>query len=237
MYKNNFVVAVKNNGKILREHNSDTIYLPFNSEYSILIKNKDTRKAVVSIEVDGVNAFSGNSLVVDGNTSQEVLGFMRDMTETNRFRFIRKTKEIRDYRGDRIDDGLIRVSYQFERHCFNILPLVSCNKKFLHDDIGYYTGNDYNTCSFTSSCSCDNTYKNDGITVKGSKVTQRYNYGLVGALEDEIYTIVLQLKGKTTSKKYINMPITVKTKIKCETCGRKNKSTNTFCYNCGTYLK
>ncbi len=44
MYKQNFVVVVKCNGKILREQDSDVVYLPFGAEYSILLKNKDSRR-------------------------------------------------------------------------------------------------------------------------------------------------------------------------------------------------
>ena len=35
-------------------------------------------------------------------------GFMEGMVARNKFRFIEKTKQISDYRGDRVDDGIIR---------------------------------------------------------------------------------------------------------------------------------
>ena len=114
MYKNNFVVVVKCNGQILREQGS-TVYLPYGSEYSILLKNKDTRKASVGIEVDGRDALNGNRLIIGGNSTEEVKGFMRNMRKTNRFKFIKKTREIQKHRGDKIDDGLIRVTYRFEK--------------------------------------------------------------------------------------------------------------------------
>ena len=38
MYLQKLAVAVKVNGKVLREV-GDTVYIPFGSEYSILIKN------------------------------------------------------------------------------------------------------------------------------------------------------------------------------------------------------
>jgi hypothetical protein len=107
MYKSNFIVAIKHKGKILRE-NGDEVYLPFGSQYSILLKNKSSRRSLVSIEVDGENVLAGKSLIISGNTSQEIKGFMRDMSVTNRFKFIHKTKEISDYRGDKIEDGIYR---------------------------------------------------------------------------------------------------------------------------------
>lgn len=114
MYRNNFVAVIKCEGRILRERDNGNVYLPFGSEYSVLLKNKDCRRTLVEIEVDGVNVLNGSKLILGGNEEQEITGFMRDMSKTNRFKFIHKTKEIQNHRGDRIDDGLVRISYQFE---------------------------------------------------------------------------------------------------------------------------
>ena len=38
MYNNKLVAAIKSNGKVLREFGEE-VYIPFGSEYSILIKN------------------------------------------------------------------------------------------------------------------------------------------------------------------------------------------------------
>jgi hypothetical protein len=46
MYKSNFIVAINHKGKILRE-NGDEVYLPFGSQYSILLKNKSSRRSLV----------------------------------------------------------------------------------------------------------------------------------------------------------------------------------------------
>ena len=86
------------------------------------------------------------------------------------------------------------------------------------------------------SIKCRASMFNEGITVKGQDVSQQYTYGNIGTLEAEISTIVLQLKGKTVYNESVKTPIAVKTRLKCSTCGRRNKSTNKYCYNCGTYL-
>ena len=62
VYQDKFVVSVKVNGKVLREHDKDHVYLPFGSEYSILLKNLESRKALVTINIDGKNAL-GLSLI------------------------------------------------------------------------------------------------------------------------------------------------------------------------------
>jgi hypothetical protein len=248
MYKNNFVAVIKNGGKILRER-SGIVYLPFGSEYSILLKNKDARRANVTIEVDGQDVLNGHSLIVDGNESQEIKGFMRNMSRTNKFRFIKKTKEIQEHRGDRIDDGLVRVTYQFEEPIrFPIIKEIS-KRDFWDDSDGgtnwYYnhpstTGGTFNSVNYCSSNSCESKSfaprVDEGITVKGEDITQNYQHGSIGFLEPEISTIILQLRGQTATSKKVNKPVTVKTRLKCSTCGRRNKSTNRYCYNCGTYL-
>jgi hypothetical protein len=112
-YKDRFVAEIKCNGKILRVRN-DTVTLPFGSEYSLLLKNLNSRRACVKISIDGQDVLDSVSLVLSPNETTELQGFMKDNVATNRFKFIQKTKEIQDHRGDRVDDGLIRVEFAFE---------------------------------------------------------------------------------------------------------------------------
>lgn len=113
-FRENFVVVIKHNGKILRER-TDFVSLPFGSEYSILLKNLEARKAVVQLSIDGEDVIDGNSIIVNPNSKLELKGFMKGNRVTNKFRFIQKTKEIADHRGDRIDDGIVRVEFKFEK--------------------------------------------------------------------------------------------------------------------------
>lgn len=253
MYKNNFVAVIKCNGKNLRDDSSGSVYLPFGSEYSILIKNKDSRRALVDIEVDGQNVLNGNKLIVGGNETQEIKGFMKNMNVTNRFKFIHKTKEIQNYRGDRIDDGLVRVAYQFEKHketpvviMNNIVPTwtyynghTSGGDWTSRGCAGSYLSHDVYTCSFSDSVVSKSAApkSDEGITVKGSKINQNYVYGNIDSLEPETYTIILHLKGMTKFKKEVFKPITVKTRCKCTICGRNNKPISNFCFNCGASLE
>ena len=259
MYKNNFVAVIKCEGRILRERENGNVYLPFGSEYSILLKNKDNRRAVVEVEVDGVNVLNNSKLIFAGNEEQEIVGFMRDLTTTNKFKFIQKTKEIQDFRGDRIDDGLIRISYQFE-NMFKT-PLMVPYYNFVNVDFtpqptpkhpngtiscgttSYGGVNGISSDVYSNNNVCYNVTANnsnprsdEGITVKGLEVKQKYTYANVGYLDYSVHTIVLHLKGISDLKKSITKPLTVKSKIVCSTCGRKNRSSNRCCYNCGTFL-
>ena len=251
MYRNNFVAVIKCEGKILRERDNGSVYLPFGSEYSILLKNKERRRAIVDVEVDGTNVLNNSRLIFAGNEEQEIVGFMRDLTTTNKFKFIQKTKEIQEYRGDKIDDGLVRISYQFE-NMFKTPLLVPYYKfvnldfrpQVIQDSPANYLGSTYTGAiggsigSTTNNVTAYNTAprSDEGITVKGLEVKQNYSYGNVGDLDCNIHTIVLHLKGISDSKKSIVKPFTVKSKIACSTCGRKNRSSNKCCYNCGTFL-
>ncbi len=115
-YSNKLVCSVKVNNKILREkttNNESIVYVPFGSEYSLLLKNLGGRNAVVNIEIDGRKVTDGGFYINAGQTA-EIERFVDSLTEGRRFKFIEKTDEISDFRGDRIDDGMIRVTWQFE---------------------------------------------------------------------------------------------------------------------------
>jgi len=114
MYKERFIAVIKYNGKVLRERN-DIVKLPFGSEYSIMLKNLESRKAVVNVSVDGEDVLDGKKIIVDANSEMELKGFMKGISVRNRFKFIQKTKEISDHRGDRLDDGIVRVEFTFEK--------------------------------------------------------------------------------------------------------------------------
>ena len=114
MYQEKMVVCLKNNGKILREKEG-IIQIPFGSDYSIYIKNLESRKAKVKISIDGVDVLNGQSLLVNPNETTELEGFLSDCTAKNKFKFIPNTKEISEYRGNKIDDGLIRIEFWYEK--------------------------------------------------------------------------------------------------------------------------
>ncbi len=113
-YKDNFVAEVKCNGKILRIRDG-AVHLPYGSEYTLLLKNLNSRKASINIHIDGQDVLNYSSLILEPNSSTELEGFLNGTVARNRFKFIHKTKQIQDHRGDKIDDGLIRVEFAFEK--------------------------------------------------------------------------------------------------------------------------
>jgi hypothetical protein len=114
VYRDQFVASIRCNGKILRE-DKDLVTLPFGSSFEILLKNISTRKVQVKISIDGKDVLDGNSIVVFPNSDHEIHGFLKGLNVTNKFKFIQKTNEISEHRGDRLDDGIVRIEYAFEK--------------------------------------------------------------------------------------------------------------------------
>lgn len=249
-YKDQFVVEIKCRGKILRV-TDDIAYLPFGSEYSLYLKNLNSKRAGVKISIDGEDVLDYQSLILEANSSTELEGFLRGIIAKNRFKFINKTKDIQDHRGDKIDDGIIRVEFAFEK--------AEIKKTIIHNSWNYddfFTGNsqvNYRSVSnvsakggaaFSSNVTMDSLgvqslgapLSDEGITVKGSECNQSFRYGSMGELEPA-EVIVIRLKGITGSQTPIQCPITVKTKLTCSTCGKVSKSTAKFCSTCGTFLE
>src|SRR6266446_2078305 len=64
MYSNNFVVCVLQNGQVIANSKQGNVALPFSSEYQIRLRNKNNRRAVAKVFIDGDNVSEGG-LVVD----------------------------------------------------------------------------------------------------------------------------------------------------------------------------
>jgi hypothetical protein len=262
MYHEKFVAVVKANGKILRER-GDSVLIPFGSEYSLLLKNLESRRASVSVEIDGEDVLDGCRLIIEPNSDFELERFLEKMDRGNRFKFIQKTQEIVNHRGDKIEDGLIRVEFDFEKRIENHKVTHYHHHRYHYDYWPYYPWVWHSTHTGSSNTTSTNgpvfhsvTASNDsssgvacaglesvtadinadeGLTVQGSISEQHFHHGYIGELEGTPSTIVLKLRGKVGQSK-VTKPVTVKTKLRCPTCGRKNNSSHNFCVNCGTGL-
>lgn len=255
MYKEDFVCVIKTNeGKVLREH-KNIVHLPFGSEYSICLKNLRNERALVSVEIDGTDVLNNSKLIVNGNSTITLERFLEDLDKGNRFKFIEKTEKISEYRGDKIEDGIIRIEFQFEKSYIPKYEITTYPKGILRgrgigvnelNELYGSNGTFYNSispsCISTTNVSLDNLDNNlldnvneSGITVKGSISNQKFSEGYIGELLPEKYVITLQLKGINEDQK-IEKPLVVSNKIKCETCGTNNNGKNKFCAECGTSL-
>ena len=246
VYANKFIVVIKCNGKILRETGNNVVLLPFGSEYSILLKNLDNRKAVANVHVDGNDVLDGSRIVIDANCETELKGVMINSRVNNYFKFIQKTSKVQEFRGDKIDDGIIRVSFGFERVV--VAPLfyndLYCKTFRSPSDASRNVGAPFSTSSVLYSSSvCSNVSdqisvpkSDEGITVAGSETTQNFKSTTIGSIEDH-GTIIIQLKGTDKLGEDIVVPLTVRSKIQCKTCGTVSKSHVKYCPECGTNIQ
>lgn len=252
MYGNKLATAIKVNGKVLREF-KDTVYIPFGSEYEITIKNLNTTRAVVNVYIDGDNVVS-NGLVINPNETINLERSIKNgnLKEGNRFKFIERTANIEKHRGIDIEDGLIRIEYQFEktRPVVHVAPNWQVNPSpWQPYNNGILRGYESFTTSSATTFSAQSTvsgsvtasasgYTSDvGITVPGGKSTQSFSTTHVGEMDPSIHNLVLKLVGDLGDNKPVDKPITVKHKVKCVTCNRQNKHTAKFCSECGTALE
>jgi len=130
MYGNKLAAAIKVNGKVLREF-KDTVYIPFNSEYTILVKNLNTVRAFVNIYIDGENVVPGG-LVLNAGQEVDLERSVKNgnLNSGNRFKFIERTGAIEEHRGVKLEDGLLRIEHQFEipRPVINVAPNWTYNQ-------------------------------------------------------------------------------------------------------------
>lgn len=264
MYNNKLVAALKVGGKILREF-KDTVYIPFGAEYSILIKNLNTVRTAVDISIDGTDATEGVSLIVNPKEEFELTRYIKNgnLDSGNRFKFIERTSGIEQHRGIGVEDGIIRIEFQFEQphQPINIAPFWGWNNSYDHKprykSTGDYTIGDqpYSVSrsissnaiycadpSLTGNVSVQSFAANSvsvndaGITVPGSISNQQFQSVSGFCRESTRHSMILRLLGETEQGPIVQ-PVLVKTKPTCQTCGRVNKAGAKFCTNCGTSLQ
>ena len=255
MYNNKLAVAIKNRGAVLKEID-DKVYLPYQSEYSIFIKNLHTTQVVVNIDIDGEDVLGGSGIIVAPFSNLNLERFVKNgnMLSGRKFRFIEKTDRISDYRGDKLEDGLVTITYQFEREQIKIrepfntgpywhqnhhgpLYVKSAYGGMTHDvNFTSAVGGATATINQLGSLSSTRSFNDKGITVEGSESNQEFHHATTGVLETQKHSIVIRLLGEDPRDCRVNTPITTKTKKVCPTCGKKSKHGADYCSKCGTFI-
>lgn len=180
MYNQKFAAAIKVNSKVLREF-KDQVYVPFASEYSILLKNLNTKRAIVNIYIDGDNQ-TPNGLVIDAGREVNLERSIKNnnLNEGNKFKFIERTGAVEAHRGIKLEDGIVRIEFEFERAYNPIFALNANNEYRPWNDPGY------------------NTWMNNS-TWDGTKHTPTYGTsGVAGAATNSV------LRGTTTVSANLN---------------------------------
>lgn len=261
MYNEKMAAAIKSNGKILREF-KDKVYLKFGSEYSIFIKNLNTVRALVNVYIDGTNVTPGG-LVVNANSEVDLERSLanNNLNVGNKFKFIERTDDIEQHRGIKLEDGIVKIEYQFEKIITNPVQIVNQWPFYNPGGTGIIGGNVVTTpliqnaslqnasydalrgipisanATFSANATSVQTYNDAGITVPGSKSEQKFINVASFAVDPTKYCMVFNLLGETPDNKPVIKTVTVKHKQKCISCGSQNKAHAKFCNKCGTALE
>ena len=260
MHSNNFIMSVKSNGKVLREM-GDIVYVPFGSEFSLYLKNLNSRRASVKVSIDGNDVLNGSELIVGANQSMELERYLKDLNKGNRFKFIERSAGVEAHRGVQAEDGLIRIEFAYEKQYY-VSPSWNndyCGSPVYGVGLHYPPGcrsllggttkgliqNSFLNAVGTTTCNAsvatysaqsaeEPSYNDAGITVPGSESNQKFTT-VAGFSTDASTVMVIKLIGELGQNK-VQHAITVKTKQRCQTCGHINKMTSKFCTECGTAL-
>jgi hypothetical protein len=251
MFHKGVAVAVLVNGKVAQDIDQ-IVRLPFGTEYSLRIKNTHSTPAVVSVSIDGNDVLNGKKLrIAEDNLIDLERHFRDDESKGPRFKFIQMTEQIANHRGRKVDDGVVRVRWQYEKPLewtytytdyryyppypwIYVTPPQWSGKIYCSDNIKQPPTGGTGTTNATSASSCYCTSTN-GFTTKGSESHQQFLDVCGGELASEVYEISFQIVGESAGKKVTEV-ITTRARRECEVCGTTNEPRAKFCNQCGTVL-
>lgn len=231
MFNNQFVLAIKSKGKVLRE-SQGCVHLPFNSEYALFMKNNHSCRASCSVDIDGTNVLGDHELIIPAYGCIDLERFIvdGDMNKGKKFKFVPLShKDVQDPTSS--ENGIVKVTFWKEFQPY-IIPQFT------------YTNDSYGSCpgilrsktvssgiTFSSNVaySCCASY--DGATVEGSDSNQQFSTTSGFAKEAISTVLTLRLVGHDHT-------VTVhdtRTKY-CSSCGIKVKYNDNFCSGCGSRL-
>ena len=238
MYQSGFVVVVKDQkGKVLREKieknckclsdcyclnsSAPSVYLPFNTHYSLLLKNNHNRRAVATIYIDGTEVISNRRIIIPPNSDVEIERFCidGDLDNGRKFYFVPKD-DSRVSDPTNKENGLIEVIFRLEKE-YKYKPAIidepqqqpikypeippqwpwgsPWDKQELPnspwDQNNLWCSTNYNSevKSFSIRSKCENSI---GATVEGNLSNQKFTTASsIGELESSSTTIKLQLRG------------------------------------------
>jgi len=244
MYKNAFIVLIKKNGKPLREINGKEVYIPFNSEYTLELRNNNYRKAVAKITIDGADVLGSHELIIPANGSVMLERFIADgdLNKGKKLKFV-PLSDGRVADPSSPENGLIEIEFWLEKVFYptvTIYPQFN-SQPYWYTNTGGVTANikgsqcnvSSNFCSFGNTLSTADNRRmvrsaegNVGATVEGSRSNQPFTLGTFGDKEYPSTIFHVWLRG-------LDLPITTFDSIHCVNCGKKLKSEFRFCPKCG----
>ena len=250
MYKNAFIVLIKKNGKPLREINGKEVYIPFNSEYTLELRNNNYRKAVAKITIDSADVLGSHELIIPANGSVMLERFIADgdLNKGKKLKFV-PLSDGRVADPSSPENGLIEIEFWLEKPPYSTIQWIPTYPQFNFQPYWCFTNTDNvtanikgsqcnvssNFCSFGNPLSIADNRRmvrsaelkgNAGATVEGSRSNQSFTFGTFGEKEYPSTIFRMWLRG-------LDLPITTSDSIHCVNCGKKLKSEFRFCPKCG----
>lgn len=255
-YDSQFVLCVLHNNAPVREIGG-TVHLPFNSDYKVRIKNKNSVRAKARVWIDGRQVSNLGDFILQPNETLDLERFLdQSMTGGNKFKFV----PLGDGRvNDPTDpeNGIIKVEFYKEIPPYFPKPIKPFIRSFEPETSGakwhntpmtFTTGGGGASCSnsvnYVSSNNmtpiCDSYVSEDaGATVEGGHSGQSFVYG--NDFQTESYPTTLTLRVRGLDKREMDWedspnPLRQpKKRIKfCPNCGAKRHGMVKFCASCGT---
>ena len=241
MYSNNFVVAILFNNQFQEESVGGVVKLPFGSEYIVCLRNKNERRAVARVFIDGENVTRGGIIV----QAHGYIDLECDVINRRKFKFVsaKSSEAIDAGKNNRQDDGngVIRVEWQLEKET---KPLPVVIKRQFYPAIDPYAPptspwpeiwcnanqSAKGDMGFSGECvtSGTNSIEHEGCTVEGSRSSQQFTLEYLD-IESNTTVIQITLKGYEAAK--------LRKVFICR-CRKKwkNSSKENFCPECGVAI-
>jgi len=116
MYNQKFVATIVVNGHIVPEREDGVVFLDAGTEYKIRLRNKNDRRAVASISIDGENVTDGGVVI----NADSVVEIERSVQKAFKFKFVALDSEAaQDFGKDQANKsgamGVIAVEFRLEK--------------------------------------------------------------------------------------------------------------------------
>ena len=221
MYKGGFVVNVIHKGDILEDTNS-TVAIPFNAEYEVKLKNKNSRDAVAKVFIDGREVTKAGDIIVRENQSVNLERYLESLSDGRKFKFVPLGK---GESGDN-EKGVIEVRFRLvkersygivwnpprEIHHYHHPVYIEPKPYWNSPDVTWCSNNTsskaiLDSCSTSGNLSANACYCNtssssvnisdvdSGKTVEGSYSGQKFSYDYIGSLESSETVVRLKVVG------------------------------------------
>jgi len=257
MYKDKFVVSVIHDGSPLKETGPKyhrEVSIPFDSEYKIRVKNKNTVGCTARVYVDGIRVSALGDFILQPRAQLDLERYVdKCLTDGRKFKFVPLDHpDVDDPTSS--DNGIIKVEFRLAKNRpMTIKPDIykpwDWNSDWRwyqgtvwdrdpNNDIRYTYSNsnishDYSIGASCASFKCDS--RNAGATVGGGKSGQSFHYADMDVEETPSTIIKLKMVG-IDNELLKKKNVTTDSTRYCPKCGYRVKRSDNFCYKCGNRL-